>query len=1275
MAQFEKGKNDLENNEQKVENNWDKKVDHALLDFSQAEQSALAENNDLSASLREPEALEACAEAQMEIKEAAASRYKLLLPLVNKFKSLFQKREEKNDSSEQLEEENYWKKIDQEFGLASQIFSHYLERSDLETSSEDILQGWLQELSDIRADSQESPVKDLDNDIIELRKLINIKSHLALKAVDVNADAVYTNKLMLLSCGLDGLPKEFVESDKLDQDDILEVTVNEYKRNKFYEDAKNYVASKYPYNINANGAYLEYYGNRQADEALVWRKLGLMDNFYENKDYYHYKTLPPFVADDLLQRGDSYQAYASQNISKFESFSPLVFKDMAARNIDYIFNNFERFPDANPVEFIKSALITDSQHNDEKIKNWTQKNIQSREDLNELYPLFLKFGIFIEDEDISPLLSVGEKEQYRQDRDRLNKELDEAAPPTFMASIDLDKCMQMVSQGNAAAVFNRLSFSTASSFDFDKLRVEMSKQKNTCLLLSNVFEKKLLSSDYLNIIKEGRADILARQIRYSHYAIDEEIALALVNEGYQDVVVDNISKFKNLSKKTADFLVSLNKQYLVSTNLSKFNLAPVDFQKIIDDNFSLIADNNNIKSLQKIGVWDYFLDKGLEHPKELLYLLGKDLTLLDEVEQEQVLQKLIDGGMAVNILGSLNFSNLNLTLSGDDFDQAVEANVDIDLFAKIKNKPADSFYVRQFESFDFNGDKRLLRQFSSLISDGILERNDSNLDLFLSSCSSFKASSSDYAFMAEYLKIAKNKTEAERVDFLQTLQAKANNISHNLPQNQEDEHYLLSLRLVYPQRNYDTYKDLGNYADKSSDLENLKFNPDGEKFALSGLTGYRLKEGANPDLELLTTYKRRVEEVKLLADADKLLEFLTKENPEGKAKSLEGRLLEYLDDKGYDSENMKVVLAYQLIGSYDQFISASADRLKESDDEDSKNYIMLDELLDRYGDNLKETIKKIQSNLSRSEDKDYLKSNNQEEVAIKLQNLGAKIQADLSLIPAEKISDDVIRRKIKKSLENSFQGHDFIKNNSLELAAMFSADNFNNFAQVWSESLLGKASLVCEQGQLANLEKAQARTYQEIQSEASKYEEIIEIDDDRKEKKLKKNREIVAYFSKNKENALARMVGDVCLATDSTMWEDKDYFEMVLFDQERNRCTGTVMLKTLSESKDKKYLLFCPNPSVGLVSEVSAKKLYNKLKDLTITFAQENNYQGVVLDKKHGRSTNRAGLFQKALERSVSKDDQGEEVVIDLMKPYSVGSYSYEKDLRAVYLQNSQVQK
>lgn len=1185
-----------------------------------------------------------------------------------------------HDSPEQIDSGEYFEKLDKELGLASDILSNYLKSISKEQSPEEVIANWQQELIDARLQYQEPPLSNPEKDISDLKDLLVLKLNEAILAEDATRQSVYASRKTLLAMGYDkDIKKEFKEDEEVDKNDLLDITVNEYNKELYYDELKKYLKGEGTHRLYSKKDChdLTYYDGFDSEVVSIYEKLGIVDEFYKKRDYYSFSTLPASVADEMLVRGKSHDAYYAHVFPKFESLSNDFLKDMFPRNVTRTLNIFERFTKANPLSLLERASLSiEPGENDSVIKEFVDDNINDEASLVKAYDLLLKRGNMISDQNLNPNLSELAQEEYKQKRDKFSNDLVTAIPYGKGREVDEKKSFELIKSGHTLAVIDRIPYEQKGLLNRDNLREELARQNQTCLLLQRNYRNEAGPVEYVQMINEGCTDILASHLKYLYNPADEKTAQLLIKEGYHELVFDNLDKFKKLGSKTLDILVDKDKLYLAACNIHSFDLEPAQLDFIIENQFAIFASNNSTPTIIEKGCLESFFQTGLKNPKELMKNLGHDATKLQKEEQELIIKKLIDNDLGQEALKQLYFvlTDLDVNFPGADFDGVIEdgkENIDQELFEKVKNLPTDSFYVKNATKLQVGQENnKLLKLFVENCKKGVINRNEEHLNIFCDSVDQLGGDIDDKEFFVLFLKRAISLPETERKKLLEEIKNQAKQAAENIPQDPNSPNYESSLRLVYPERNYNAYKNFDKVTDRSADLKDLKFNRAGEKIVLDGLTGYKLKDGETVNQELLTTYTQRIADIKAIAGRDELKKFLDDKLGENQRTTLEGKLLDYLDKNGYDANTMNVVMAYQLIGSYDQFVAASTDRVKESEDQDTKNYVMLDELLERYGDNLKETIKRIQNGVQNSLDSDLLRPEQDVAAFQKFQTLGAKIMADLKQIPRENLRDSVIQKKVKKSLENTFQGNEFINKNSAEFAAAFSEADFDNFATTWGKISSELAPAIGKQSQLANLEKAQSKIYQEIQQEATKYEEVFEVDSDRGEKKMKKEREIHAHFSKNKENFLARMVGDVCLAENQSLWNEKEYFELVLFDEERNRCVGTTMLKTLNEPNGKKFLLFAPNPSVGLVSEVSAKKLYNKIRDLVNNFAKENNYDGVVFDKTHGKATNRAGLFQKTLETSGIKNENGEDKEIDLKNIHHLGNYEYQKGLRAAYLKN-----
>ena len=511
----------------------------------------------------------------------------------------------------------------------------------------------------------------------------------------------------------------------------------------------------------------------------------------------------------------------------------------------------------------------------------------------------------------------------------------------------------------------------------------------------------------------------------------------------------------------------------------------------------------------------------------------------------------------------------------------------------------------------------------------------------------------------------------ERSDYEAYLDGFLTNLSENKGiEGATDFEYKMLCKEVYPPGNYDTYKDLDQYKDRTEDLNKFEFNREGMDIYIDGMSGYKMKEGEKPNPEILQEYAKRLQKIESITNPENLTKFLDSKVGSG-AQTTEGKLLAYLEQESYSKDAFDAIIAYQLGINYQNMIQRSQDQVNQFEDAETKDYIQLAELADIYGDDLKETVKTIAKKLSEGEDAKLFEKEKTlpEDKLI----LGERLGKDLSLLPEPARKDATIQKKVETVFKNSFQKDPDIAKGAKEFAALFSAKDFEgDFAQLWRARMKEFFSSKIKGGiDVSVLHSLQTKAFQEIQSEAQKYQELVEVEkskDGAGEIKTKKLRHLKTYFSKNKENAHARSVAHICIATDPKMLENPDYLELVIFDPERKKNMGTTMLLTMEEPNGKKYLLYNPNPSVGLVSEVSAKRLYKMLTDQVTEFAKDNGFDGILVNPNHGQSTNRGGLFLQALQQSTQKNEEGVEKKINLEKDHLLGgAYKYKDNLSIVW--------
>lgn len=1198
-------------------------------------------------------------------------------------------------STENRSELEYWQKFDQELCLPFLIASANDVGAESDDKMAEISQSYLQQIADLRAENNISPVQGIEQDIFDIKSLLVAQAEANLLSEKVSPDSAYRDHLLLLLLNKSGL--DFEERFAYQRDKELagaseeEILDNNQKKKNFYNEAKTYLFNRDNYNYQTKSWTKGLSVDRLDEKAiLVFRELELMTELYKAQDFYYFNKIPSFVADDLVDREETERLYHWDTIPRFESLSNKVLKDMFNNGnyfvIDYLKNNLDKFPQVNPLWAWSKILKLEDSY-DLALGKFLHDNIKNDEDLSKAYRMSLN-QVLIKDNNISPRLRAENREQYIKQRDDLDSELNLALgkqtvdhydyQPTQFRNLDPEKTYELIDRGYGPLILNKLSNAELNrNLDRELIIDKLAEQKQSCYILKNHHLRSYIDGDILaaKIISEGDIDILAANL--NKLKLTNSSFVALLASDYKRAALKNINSFSQLNEASVSLLKQANKEYLIVPNLDKFSLNKASLENIINDNLDRIIESVNLNYLEENHVFDYFLKQAGTKPDILNQSYHKGFIALSLENQNKFANVIVKTTAAKDFLVYLVkkdiLANLDFTIEGDELDEiiedAAEASFASSALSGLKNKPVESFYVENIKLFTDTNNKTGLSYFLKKLKEGAIERELSSFNLVLRALNEL-GKTIDETALESYLKNVAMMTETERQEYLKELKQDASDLAQNIPSTKTaNPNYELSLRLVYPSRNYDSYKHISSYEDRTEDIAHLEFDRSGQSFNLDGISGYQLKAGREVDQVLIDSYAQRLSELKAMASKEALMDYLAKELPGSKLETLEAKLIEYLNEKGYNPDSLNLVLAYQLIGEYQQFADNSRDRLKESDDQDSKNYILLDEILEQYGDRLKETVKRIKEEIEKSSDINLLETSESDNLP-KLLAIGEKIDQDLAKIPSDKLSDDLISKKIERTLRNILQNNEYIKENAKKIATQFKLADMANFSAVWQEKMTAISSVLGSGLKLSDLERAQSKIYQDLQKELIKFEEITEIDEELKEKKMPKKREIKGYFSKNRENAHARMVADVCIASDASMWEDREYFEFVLFDEARSRCMGTTMLKTINDS-GKKYLLYSPNPSVGLVSEVSAKKLYKKITEEIINLAKNNDYDAVIMDKSIGKSTNRGGLFHRSLENSCLRED-GKEIVINLEKEQLLSSYSYQKDLRAVYIKREE---
>ena len=175
-------------------------------------------------------------------------------------------------------------------------------------------------------------------------------------------------------------------------------------------------------------------------------------------------------------------------------------------------------------------------------------------------------------------------------------------------------------------------------------------------------------------------------------------------------------------------------------------------------------------------------------------------------------------------------------------------------------------------------------------------------------------------------------------------------------------------------------------------------------------------------------------------------------------------------------------------------------------------------------------------------------------------------------------------------------------------------------------------------------------------------EEISKYEANDTENKDAKPKRVEAFITKNHTSAHARGTAGVCVAGDNptpdhqrkvgpNQWQMLNYFQMVLRDANTKLCKGCVLLH-VEEEGGKKYLTASMNPSSTYLYQVNEEEMFKSLRDQLITFAKDNNFDGVgISTTSHIRTNRTGGLFERAMDSSIP--DVGQEVAFSQPKRFS----------------------
>lgn len=163
---------------------------------------------------------------------------------------------------------------------------------------------------------------------------------------------------------------------------------------------------------------------------------------------------------------------------------------------------------------------------------------------------------------------------------------------------------------------------------------------------------------------------------------------------------------------------------------------------------------------------------------------------------------------------------------------------------------------------------------------------------------------------------------------------------------------------------------------------------------------------------------------------------------------------------------------------------------------------------------------------------------------------------------------------------------------------------------------------------------------------------------------------IECFITKNHTSAHARATAGVCVAGDNPnkspecLWNMPNYLQMVFKDKETSKCQGMALLHYF-EDKSEKVLSIGPNPSSTFLYKVDQEQFFEKLFENIVVFAEDNNFDRIVISDRPGLVTNRNGTkFEDSInaKKNAVHEELGDDSIFDFSEPKV---FSYDPPYKA----------
>ncbi|MBI2652415.1 hypothetical protein HYX00_03020 [Candidatus Woesearchaeota archaeon] len=122
------------------------------------------------------------------------------------------------------------------------------------------------------------------------------------------------------------------------------------------------------------------------------------------------------------------------------------------------------------------------------------------------------------------------------------------------------------------------------------------------------------------------------------------------------------------------------------------------------------------------------------------------------------------------------------------------------------------------------------------------------------------------------------------------------------------------------------------------------------------------------------------------------------------------------------------------------------------------------------------------------------------------------------------------------------------------------------------------------------------------------------------------------HLSKRKAHSAAMFNMGVCVATDDKLWNSQDFWQMIIFDEDKNACGG-VIYRTIVEN-NRRYLVCSIQPSQRILSVTSPNSVYEKIIQFSRLITKILKYDAVLIPKDSAIHSNRGSIQSEIAKRN-----------------------------------------